>query len=238
MSRPPVEQEKEAYVQGLFSAIVPRYDFLNAALSLGMHSVWRRFAVGQMGLEPGNLALDVCCGTGDLAFDMAKRVGDVGRVVGIDFSAQMIDEAVRKSDRRRGGQVDFGVAKADDLPFADDAFDAAGVAFGLRNVPDVGAAISDMVRVVRPGGRVISLEIVGVKSGLVSRPWKLYFHVIAPRIARVLGGSPEAYDYLSQSVAGFMSPDELAEQFRECGLRDVKHYPLAMGGACVHVGVK
>jgi demethylmenaquinone methyltransferase / 2-methoxy-6-polyprenyl-1,4-benzoquinol methylase len=238
MSRPPSEHEKEALVESVFSSIVPRYDLLNAALSLGMHAAWRRFAVSKLNLGIGAAALDVCCGTGDLAFEMARSVGESGRVVGIDFSVPMIEEAVRKSSLRRRGHAAFCAGKADELPFADGVFDGAGIAFGLRNVPDVGAALSEMARVVRPGGRVVSLEIVGVKSGLAGVPWRLYFHVIAPRVARILGGRRQAYDYLSQSVAEFMSASELVDQFRGCGLRDVVSYPLVMGGVCVHVGVR
>ncbi len=238
MSRPPSYNEKEAYVCGVFSSIVPVYDFLNAALSLGRHAAWRRSAVSLMDVGHGGLVLDVCTGTGDLAFEMAARVGESGCVAGVDFSVPMIEEARRKSRTRDRGCVELFAARADALPFADSSFDAAGVAFGLRNVPNVKAAVGEMARVVRPGGRVVSLEIVGVRRGLVGILWNLYFHMLVPRAAVLFGGSRQAYQYLSESVAGFMSADEMDNLFRECGLRDVRHFPLALGGVCVHVGLR
>lgn len=237
MNRPPSKHEKEAYVEAVFSSIVPKYDFLNALMSLGRHAAWRRLAVSRMGLCPGAAALDVCCGTGDLAFEMAGAVGATGRVMGLDFSVPMIEEAARKAAERAAG-VEFCVGKADQLPFEDEVFDGAGVAFGLRNVPDVSGALREVARVVRPGGRVVSLEILDISSGLSGVLWRLYFHGIAPRVTRILGGDAEAYSYLSRSVAAFMSADELAVEFERCGLRNVKRFPLALGGVYIHVGIK
>ena len=191
-----------------------------------------------MDVRKGSMVLDVCAGTGDLAFEMASRVGESGCVAAVDFSLPMIQEARRKSRGRNRGCVELFAARADALPFVDSSFDAAGVAFGLRNVANAGAAVGEMARVVRPGGRVVSLEIVGVRRGLVGILWKLYFHVLAPRMAVLFGGRRQAYQYLSESVAGFMSADEMDNLFRECGLRDVRHYPLALGGVCVHVGLR
>lgn len=238
MSRPPSKCEKEDYVRSIFSSIVPRYDLLNAALSLGRHAAWRRFAVSKMGIEAGSRALDVCCGTGDLAFEMADSVGRSGCVVGLDFSEPMIQAARDKSKRNGREWVRFCAATADAMPFLGEVFDCAGIAFGLRNVPDVAESIREISRVVRPGGKVVSLEIVGVKHGVLGLLWKTYFHLVGPRAAKLLGGDSEAYGYLSQSVAEFMSADQIAEKFEECGLRDVKYHTMAMGGVCVHEGVK
>lgn len=238
MSKPPSEREKEAFVESVFSSIVSRYDFLNAVMSLGRDSAWRKLAVSLMGLGTGDRALDVCCGTGDLAFEMGRVVGESGRVVGADFSLRMLQEAARKSEGHSRGQVAWCAAEADCLPFANAVFDGAAVAFGLRNVPDSVAAISEMTRVVRPGGRVVSLEILDIRAGFAALPWRLYFHRIAPRVAGMLGGRRTAYEYLSRSVAGFVSAEDLADQFRKCGLRDVTARPLALGGVYIHVGTK
>ena len=234
----PAQTEKEAYVEGLFSSIAPRYDLINTVLSLARHKAWRRFAVLQTGVGPGGRALDGCCGTGDFAFELARAVGPGGRVTGVDFSVPMLEIARRKADRRGFGQVEFVQANACALPFADDSFDCATIGFGLRNVSSIEAALGEMARVTRPGGKVVSLEIVGVRSSFAAIPWRLYFDVLAPRAARVLQGRREAYEYLARSVKGFASTEELAAEFSKCGLRDVICHGLALGAVCVHVGTK
>jgi demethylmenaquinone methyltransferase/2-methoxy-6-polyprenyl-1,4-benzoquinol methylase len=150
----------------------------------------------------------------------------------------MLEIAGRKADRRGFSQVEFLQANACALPFADDAFDCVTVGFGLRNVASIEAALGEMARVTRPGGKVVSLEIVGVRSSFAAIPWRLYFDVLAPRAARALQGRREAYEYLSRSVKGFASPEELAGEFASRGLRDVVCYDLALGAVCVHVGTK
>jgi demethylmenaquinone methyltransferase/2-methoxy-6-polyprenyl-1,4-benzoquinol methylase len=147
---------KEAYVESLFSSIASRYDLLNSVLSLTRHKAWRRFAVSKSGINIGGHALDVCCGTGDFAFELARKVGHSGSVVGIDFSVPMIEIAKNKAQRAGFTNVDFIKANACDLPFADSSFDCVTVGFGLRNVADLSKALGEMTRVVRLGGRVIN----------------------------------------------------------------------------------
>ena len=233
-----VESEKEAYVEGLFSSIAPKYDLLNSVLSLTRHKAWRRFAVSKSNLKPGDCALDVCCGTGDFAFELANRVGENGRVVGVDFSAPMIDLAIRKAEQLHCANASFIVGNACRLPFPDNSFDCVTVGFGLRNVADIDMALTEMSRVVRPGGKVICLEISKVKSWLLALPWKLYFYVLTPYTASLLRARRTAYEYLPQSVKEFMSREELAARFEKCGLCDVSFYDLTFGVVCVHVGTK
>ena len=232
------ESEKEAYVEGLFSSIAPKYDLLNNVLSLTRHKAWRRFAVSKSNLEPGGCALDVCCGTGDFAFALADRVGESGRVVGVDFSAPMIDLARHKAQKMHCGNTSFSVANACKLPFPDNSFDCVTVGFGLRNVADIDMALAEMSRVVKPGGRVICLEISKVRAWFLSLPWKFYFYVLTPYTASLLRAKRSAYKYLPQSVKEFMSREELAARFEKSGLRDVNFYDLTFGVVCVHVGVK
>ena len=234
----PAQTEKEAYVERLFSSIATRYDLINTVLSLTRHKAWRRFAVSKTGTAPGGRALDVCCGTGDFAFELARAVGPGGSVIGVDFSTPMLEVARRKAARRRLDQVGFVPANVCALPFADDSFDCVTVGFGLRNVASIEAALGEMARVTRPGGKVVSLEILGVRSSFAAIPWRLYFDFLAPRAARVLRGRREAYEYLARSVRGFASHEELAAEFAGCGLRDVVSYDLALGAVCVHVGTK
>ena len=238
MSAIPAGTGKEAYIEGLFSSIAPRYDLLNSVLSLLRHKAWRRFAAGMAGLGIGGRAIDVCCGTGDFAFELARLAGPAGRVVGVDFSAPMIELARRKAEKRAIEQVEFVVGNACSLSFADESFDCATVGFGLRNVADVGAALSEMARLTKPGGKVVSLEITRVNIAVLAFLWRLYFYSLAPRAARVFRGRREAYEYLAGSVRGFMSREELAEEFVRAGLEDVTFRDLTLGVVCVHVGTK
>lgn len=238
MSRSTADYEKEAYIEGLFSAIAPRYDLLNTVLSFAMHKSWRRFAVSVSGLKPGGSALDVCCGTGDFVIELARRGGEGGRAIGVDFSLPMIELARRKTSRGIPGWVSFVAANACRLPFADCSFDCVTVGFGLRNVADIRAAIGEMARVVKPGGRVVCLEVSHVRSRLLALPWKLYFYALTPYTARLFRGKREAYEYLPRSVKGFMSREDLKREFETCGLRDVDCRDLTFGAVCVHVGTK
>lgn len=226
------------YIEALFSAIAPKYDLMNSVLSLTRHKAWRRYAVGLSGLKPGGRALDVCCGTGDFAFDLAKVAGAEGRAIGLDFAVPMVKIAREKTRRKRVANVEFVVGDACELPFEDDSFDCVTVGFGIRNIPDVDKAVGEMARVVKPGGRVVCLEISHVRSPILRIPWKIYFYALTPYTARVFRARKSAYEYLPQSVREFMSREELAERFGKAGLVDVAYHDMMFGAVCVHVGTK
>lgn len=238
MTRRFTGREKEAYVEKMFSAIAPKYDLMNSVLSLTRHKAWRRFAVLKSGLEAGGSALDVCCGTGDFAFELAEQTGETGRVVGLDFSVPMIELAEEKARKLNRDWVSFVVGNACELPFDDNFFDCVTVGFGLRNVSDVAKALSEMARVVRPGGKVINLEISKVRSPLLRLPWKLYFYALTPYTASMFRAKREAYEYLPQSVREFMSREEVSSEFEQAGLCNVCYHDLMFGAVCVHIGVK
>ena len=186
LDRPVTAGEKAAYVREMFDAIAPRYDLLNSLLSAGIHRGWRRFATRCAALEAGDSALDVCTGTGDWAAELKKRVGARGRVVGADFSLPML----RHGDRRF---AQAGVARAQGdaarLPFASDTFDAATVAFGIRNVAEIERAFAEMARVVQPGGRVVCLEFAEPHPGPFRALYEWYARWVMPRSAgRSAGG--------------------------------------------------
>lgn len=229
---------KEAYVESLFSSIASKYDLLNSVLSLTRHKAWRRFAVSKSGIKPGGYALDVCCGTGDFAFELARKAGHNGSVVAVDFAAPMIEIAKKKAQKAGFANIDFIKANACDLPFADDSFDCATVGFGLRNVADLPKALSEMTRVTKHGGKVVNLEISHVQSPILRLPWKLYFYYLTPRTASLFHAKRNAYEYLSESVRGFMSREDLAKCMEASGLCDVKYYDMMFGAVCVHVGTK
>lgn len=237
MGKAPVRCEKEAYVEGLFSAIAGKYDLMNSVLSLNRHRAWRRFAVSKAGLESGDSALDVCCGTGDFAFELTRAVGENGEVVAVDFSRPMIELAEAKAARKKLS-VRFLETNACELPFCDQAFDCVAVGFGVRNLADIDAGIAEMARVLKPGGRLVCLETSEVRPLLLRWLWRLAFGVYSPLAALLFGARKSAYQYLPRSAKEFLTREELADMFQKHGLTEVSIYNLMFGTVCVHVGTK
>lgn len=218
----------------MFDRISGRYDAMNSVMSAGLHHRWRARTADAAGVAAGDAALDVCCGTGDLALELRRRVGPAGRVVGLDFSAPMLELAARKSVAA-GTEVEWVEGNALELPFGDASFDAATVGFGVRNVADVPRGIHEMARVVRPGGRVAILEITTPQRP----PLKWFYSVWFDRVVPLLGtvaGDREAYTYLPSSVRRFPPAHELAALMHEAGLRDVRYVILAGGIVAIHWG--
>ena len=222
----------------MFARIAKRYDLMNRLLSLGMDGWWRRLAAKQARLRPGDRALDVASGTGDLAFEMAKRVGDSGFVVGSDLTRQMLVYGRRKSLERRERRVDHHVGDAMALPYKDGAFRAATMAFGGRNVPDLTGAFREMARVLAPGGRVVFLELNRPKLWGFRHIFDFYFHTFTPLAGGIISGDRSAYEYLPRSVDNFEDVQQIAGCMRDAGLADVKINPLVFGVANIHVGTK
>jgi demethylmenaquinone methyltransferase / 2-methoxy-6-polyprenyl-1,4-benzoquinol methylase len=220
-------------VREMFDRIAPRYDLLNRAMTAGLDGRWRRAAAGVADVAAGDRALDVCTGTGDLALELAYRTTRAGEAVGVDFSERMVERARAKA-ARRGSPAAFRVADALALPFEDDRFDAATVAFGIRNVADLDAGLAEMVRVVRPGGRVVVLEIT--TPARLRRFYGLWFDRVVPRLGQVLGRDRAAYSYLPASARRFPEPPALAARMDAAGLEDVRWRPLAGGIVALHLG--
>jgi demethylmenaquinone methyltransferase/2-methoxy-6-polyprenyl-1,4-benzoquinol methylase len=222
-------------VRGMFGAIARRYDLMNSLMTAGMHRRWRRLGVEAAAVFPGDSVLDVCCGTGDFAFELEKRTGPGGRVVAVDFSRPMLDVAREKS-RERGAPVDFRWGDATALEFEDGSFDAVTVGFGVRNIPDLGKAFSEMARVTRPGGRVVCLEITSPTRWPFNRFFGIWFDRVVPALGRVVSRDRSAYSYLPASVRRFPPADRLAQVMAEAGLSDVSYRLMAGSIIALHRG--
>jgi len=220
----------------MFSAIAPRYDFLNRLLSAGRDRVWRREAIRATALPAGGRFLDVCTGTADMALEAARQFRDA-RIVGVDFSRPMIALGRHKvKGAGLDGRIRLSVAPAEVLPFSDGAFDAVAVAFGLRNVPDRRQGLSEMHRILKPGGRAVILEFTTPPGRLFRWIYLWYFHRVLPTIGRLISGHGSAYSYLPNSVAEFPSPSELAGWMTEIGFREVSWRLLTGGIVAIHAG--
>ena len=222
-------------MRAMFDRIAGFYDVMNSVMTAGLHHKWRRRAVDLAGVGPGDRALDVATGTGDLALELASRVAPGGEVIASDFSEEMLSRA-----RAKGADapvtVTFEWANAMALPYADGEFATATVGFGARNFSDLDRGLAEMARVVRPGGTVVVLEITTPTRPPLSGFYRLWFDRVVPLIGKV-AGDPQAYAYLPNSVKRFPAPAELAARMDVCGL-DVRYILTAGGIIALHVGTK
>jgi demethylmenaquinone methyltransferase/2-methoxy-6-polyprenyl-1,4-benzoquinol methylase len=212
----------------MFDRIARRYDRVNTVLSAGTDSGWRRRAAKETGLQPGGSALDVACGSGKLTAELAKIAGPGGRVVGLDFSARMLEIA-----RRAHPSLELIEGDALRLPFDDAGFDAATIAFGLRNLADPVRGLAEMIRVAR---RAVVLEFVRPPRGLVGGAYRVYLRTVLPAVGGLLSGAPDAYRYLSDTVDSYRTPGELGDMAMQAGWSEVRFIPLAMGTVGVMSG--
>jgi len=222
-----------AEVRAMFDKIARVYDPMNLVISAFQEPRWRKRAVDLTGVRPGGRSLDVATGTGKVAADLHERAQPGGSTLGVDISPAMIGVAKRRFDGREG--LEFVVGDALALPTEDGTFDAATIAFGMRNLPDYGKGFGELARSVRPGGRVVCLEIARPRSR-VARVLQFWFDKIVPIVGRV-AGQGGAYGYLVRSVKGYPDPDRIAEIMREVGLESVSWQPMSGGIVTLHVGI-
>jgi demethylmenaquinone methyltransferase/2-methoxy-6-polyprenyl-1,4-benzoquinol methylase len=225
-------EEFAGQVRAMFDRIAGVYDLMNSAMTAGLHHRWRERAADLARVGAGSDALDVCCGTGDLAIELRRRIGPGGRVVGCDFSEPMLDLARRKAADRRLG-IQFEWADALDLPYADRSFDAVTVGFGVRNLADLDRGLAEMARVLRPGGRLVVLEITRPRREPLSSFYSLWFDRIVPQLG-ALAGDSAAYSYLPRSVRSFPDPEELAAMIDAAGFTEIRWLLLAGGIIAIH----
>ena len=231
-------EEKTARVRGVFDSVADNYDLMNDLMSGGLHRLWKRFALAQTGLRPGQCALDVASGTGDLGAGLARQVGKQGLAVLTDINREMLSRGRdRLIDRGLAANVRFVIANAEALPFPDRSFDCVTIGFGLRNVTDKPAALAAMRRVLKPGGRLLVLEFSKPTLEILKPAYDAYSFNVLPRLGGVIAGDAASYRYLAESIR--MHPDQgtLAGMMREAGFDDARWHNLAGGVVALHVGV-
>jgi demethylmenaquinone methyltransferase / 2-methoxy-6-polyprenyl-1,4-benzoquinol methylase len=231
--RLPSGAQRAVLVREMFDRIAGRYDLMNTVMTAGLNRLWNRKVVGATGLGPGGRALDLACGTGSLTRDLAKKVGPAGYVLGVDFSREMLRAA------RPVPNVEYRLGDATDLEgVSSGAFDAATIAYGARNIPDLDALFSEMARTLRPGGVAVCLEIARPEGRLSSAFYGVWFDRIVPKLGGLVAGDPSAYSYLPESVKEFVAPGELADIIGRNGLQDVTWERVAGGIITLHRGTK
>ncbi|MGG3624079.1 demethylmenaquinone methyltransferase [Bacillus gobiensis] len=233
-----MQQSKEERVHGVFEKIYKNYDRMNSVISFKQHKKWRDRTMKIMNVQQGAKALDVCCGTGDWTLDLARAVGKNGKVVGLDFSKNMLSIGQQKIKNEGLTQADLLHGNAMELPFPDHTFDYVTIGFGLRNVPDYLTVLKEMARVAKPGGQIVCLEtsqptLIGFKQ-----LYFFYFKYIMPMFGKMFAKSYAEYSWLQESARNFPSMSELADLFEEAGLKRVNYHSFTGGVAATHIGWK
>ncbi len=226
------QSDRDTFIKAIFAAIASDIDFLSSFFSFGLDQGWRRRLISRLELKGGERVLDVCTGTGKLAFLLSKRVGKKGLVSGVDFSKEMLAEAEKKLNGRPSN-ITFGLSDAKDLNFPENSFDAVTVSFGMRNIPDTTAALHEAFRVLKPGGRFCCLELTTPKDRWVKPFYKLYCFKVMPFIAMKVLKTAVPYNYLPRSIKAFPSTEEFAHILETCGFVNVNVYSMTFGIATI-----
>jgi demethylmenaquinone methyltransferase/2-methoxy-6-polyprenyl-1,4-benzoquinol methylase len=230
--------DKAGLVRGVFDSVATRYDLMNDLMSAGLHRLWKRLAIEQAAVRPGQRVLDLAGGTGDLAIRLAEKVGSLGHVVLADINAAMLEEGRRRVvDAGIAGNLSIAQADAENLPFADASFDCVTIAFGLRNVTDREAALASMHRVLKPGGKVVILEFSTPVESL--RPaYDLYSFRVLPLIGRIVARDEDSYRYLAESIRMHPDQETLLAMLRDAGFERCRYRNLAAGIVALHTGYR
>ena len=230
---------KAGMVADVFHSVASRYDLMNDLMSAGIHRVWKRFTIELSGVRRGNAVLDIAGGTGDLAARFAEIVGPTGRVVLADINDSMLKVGRDKLlDNGLLGNLEFVQADAQSLPFPDDSFDCVTIAFGLRNVTDKDAALRSMLRVLKPGGRLLVLEFSKPANPLLSKAYDTYSFKVLPLMGRLVANDAESYQYLAESIRMHPDQETLKEMMEDAGFSRCEFHNMTGGVVALHKGVK
>jgi demethylmenaquinone methyltransferase/2-methoxy-6-polyprenyl-1,4-benzoquinol methylase len=231
--------EKADRVRQVFDSVADRYDLMNDLMSGGLHRLWKRFALSRTGLRPGQAALDVAGGTGDLAAGLCRQVGRDGHVTLADINAAMLANGRRRLvDRGLVGNVSYVQANAEALPFADESFHCVTIGFGLRNVTDKAAALRSMACVLRPGGRLLVLEFSRPALPLLAPVYDAYSFKVLPWLGRLVADDEASYRYLAESIRMHPDQETLRGMMADAGLEDCRYHNLSGGIVALHVGFR
>ncbi len=230
-----MQKTKEQRVHEVFEKISDNYDQMNSVISFQQHNKWRKDTMDKMQVPVGASAIDVCCGTADWTIALGEATGSTGRVVGLDFSQNMLNVGIDKT--KEMPQVELIQGNAMSLPYPDNSFDFATIGFGLRNVPDYEQVLSEMHRVLKPGGMIACLE-TSQPNTVVKPFFRLYFRFIMPVFGKLFAKSYKEYSWLQESAKGFPGMKELAALFAKVGFEKVKFKPYSGGAAALHMGIK
>jgi len=233
----PVE-EKTGLVHGVFESVAGNYDLMNDLMSLGVHRAWKQDFIANSGVRLGDQVLDLAGGTGDISALLSKRVGANGRVVLTDINGAMLDVGRRRlEDKGIVGNVNYALVNAETLPFDDGEFNAVTIAFGLRNVTDKDAALREMYRVLRPGGKAMILEFSQVRAEPLKAIYDAWSFGVLPVLGKLIADDEDSYRYLAESIRKHPPQEDLAEMMREAGFDDVRYRNLTGGIVAIHSGV-
>lgn len=231
-------REKTGLVREVFESVAGKYDLMNDLMSLGVHRAWKQDFAAYSGVLPGDRVLDLAGGTGDIAALMSKRVGGSGQVVLTDINEAMLDVGRRRlDDKGIVHNVTYALVNAETLPFGEGEFDAVTIAFGLRNVTDKDAALREMHRVLKPGGRALILEFSEVQPELLKKAYDTWSFGVLPVLGKLVANDEESYRYLAESIRKHPPQEELAEMMREAGFSQVNYRNLTGGIVAIHSGV-
>jgi len=231
----PQGQEKYDFVQSKFTEIAQKYDLFNDLITQGFHRHWKNQVVDKAQLSPGDKAVDLCCGTGDITERLAKKVGTQGQVVGLDFSIGMLQVA---RSRDPEGNCLFLQGDAMKLPFASASLDAVTVGFGLRNLVRIEDCFAEVLRVLKPGGRFISLDMGKVKVPVAKSVFRLYFSQVVPKVGKLLYPGQEMFDYFPASAEKYPSQEALKDMLEQQGFETVSFTNYHLGSTVIHQSFK
>ncbi|MBF0188200.1 MAG: bifunctional demethylmenaquinone methyltransferase/2-methoxy-6-polyprenyl-1,4-benzoquinol methylase UbiE [Magnetococcales bacterium] len=231
--------DKVHKVREVFDSVAENYDLMNDLMSMGVHRVWKRYTVHKMRLRPGDRALDMAGGTGDLTRLMSDVVGEKGRVTLCDINESMVLKGRDVlTDKGLLSKVDWTIGNAEQIPLADNQYHVAVIGFGIRNVTDIDAALREMVRVLRPGGQFVCLEFSRVAIPFLRPFYDMYSFKVLPEIGARVANDRDSYQYLVESIRRFPTQDEFKEKLEAAGLSQVTYYNVSAGIAAVHIGYK